>query len=95
MPQTTRQGKPPIKGRYDWPTIIRRLRRNPEEWNEIATQVPRTLYGAIKRRRITALRDPEWVYEVCTRNTNGSLADIWMMARPRTEEEKDTWDSRL
>lgn len=81
------QDEPPRRGRYDWGPITKRLRSRPDKWLKIGEQVPRSVYGAIKGDRIKALRDSAWVYEVRTSNTNGPLADIWMSARPRTEEE--------
>jgi hypothetical protein len=89
------QDEPPRRGRYDWGSITKRLRRRPEKWLLISEQTPRSVYGAIKRNRINALRDPDWYYDVRVSNTNGTKGDIWMSARPRTEEEKESWDSRL
>jgi hypothetical protein len=80
---------------YDWEQITADLRATPEEWLLIVEQGPRSLYSAVKRQRMLALRDRDWVYEVCTRQTHGAHADLWMMARRRTEQEMDTWDSRL
>jgi hypothetical protein len=91
----TWQDEPPRRGRYDWGSVTKRLRRRPEKWLLVMEQSPRSVYGAIKRNRINALRDPDWVYDVRTSNTKDGLADIWMSARPRTEEEKESWDSRM
>lgn len=88
MTTETWQDDPPRRGRYDWGAITKRLQRKPTKWLLIREQAPRSIYGAITRNRIAALRDPEWVYEVRTSNTHGEVADIWMSARPRDEEEK-------
>lgn len=88
MAGETWKDEPPRRGRYDWVGITRRLRNRPEKWMLIGEQLPRSLYGAVTRDRIKALRDPDWCYEIRTSNTTGSLADIWMSARPKTDEEK-------
>jgi hypothetical protein len=80
---------PPRRGKYNWTAIASRLRERPGTWLLIEEQGSRSIYSAVKRGRLTALRDPEWVYEIKTRNTNGNKADIWMSARPRTEEDGD------
>lgn len=81
------QPQPPLRGNYDWPDIAKRLKARPGQWLLIAEQVPRTVHGAVVRGRIQALRDPRWVFECKTRNTNGKNADIWMSARHREEGE--------
>lgn len=95
MSDTRRALAPKAAVKYDWEDITRRLRETPEVWNQVLIDVPRSVYSAIMRQRMLALRDRDWRYVACTRNTNGTRADIWMMARPRTEEEKKIWDLRL
>ena len=96
MPRSKWAEAPPATRRqYDWKAIAAELRKRPDEWKLVAVQANRSIRSAIKRQRINALKDPEWIFDVQTRNTHGQLADIWMSARPRTEEEKKTWDSRL
>lgn len=87
MTTETWQDKPPRRGSYDWGEITKRLRKRPGKWLLIREQAPRSLYGAVRRDRIAALRDPKWVYVVRTTNTNGERADIWMSATPRAEEK--------
>lgn len=83
-----RDSEPPRRSRYDWPEITRNLRRRPDKWLLIAEQVPRSLHGAVTAGRIAYLRDdPRWAYEIRTRNTHGTLADIWMMARKRGRDD--------
>jgi hypothetical protein len=80
---------PPITGRYDWESIKRRLRRKPDEWVLAHEQVNRGLVSAVNGGRIATLRDdPRWAYEAITRNTRGSLADIYMRASAKTEQEQ-------
>lgn len=90
--------KPPRSdSRHDWTEITERLRETPGEWVLVAEGVSKTLYTSVRRQRVVAVRDPQWKYEACTRKTrrtpDGLRVDLWMMARPRREEE--TWDSRL
>lgn len=80
--------------RTDWKAIAAKLRRRPGEWVLVAEQIKRSTHGSITRGRIAVLRDPDWVYEASTRNTNGDLADLWMSARARREDEREGWDSR-
>ena len=80
-PAVWRDSEPPRRSRYDWPEITKTLRKKPEKWLLIAEQVPRSVHGAVKKGRIALLRDDaKWAYEIRTRNTKGSTADIWMMA---------------
>ena len=92
--------KPPRSdSKHDWEAITANLRAQPEEWVLVAEGVSKTLYSAVRRQRVVAVRDPEWKYEACTRNTKrteqGLRVDLWMMARTRQPEEMETWDSRL
>lgn len=92
------QAEPPASAagspKYDWVGITKGLRRRPGKWLLVAEGVSRSLYTAITRGRILALRDRDWVYEARTRNNKDGKADIWMSARPRTAEEMNGWDSR-
>lgn len=72
--------------KYDWDSITAQLRRKPDTWVEVLQQVPRSLDTSVKRKVMIAVRDPNWEYTSCTRNTNGSRADLWMMASRRTGE---------
>lgn len=76
----------PSPRRYDWQTIVAELERKPGKWMLVAEQVPRSITGPIRTRKIKALQKPGWTYRVKTSNTNNLLADIWMSAEPIEEE---------
>lgn len=80
---------PPKRGAYDWADIVRALHRRPDQWLLIGEQIPRSVCSAIKRDHIAALRNPRWNYQCRSRRTSADLklADIYMMASRRTEEE--------
>lgn len=70
----------PLRGRYDWYAITAELREHPSEWMLVDREAPRSLQAAITRRRMTALRDPEWQYLVKTVNNTEKTAEVWMSA---------------
>jgi hypothetical protein len=74
---------PPTPRRYDWPGITARLKAKPGEWMCVLTGEPKTVYGAIKRKRMRALQEPGWDFEVTTRNNNeeAKTCDYWMVAQ--------------
>lgn len=76
------------RGRYDWSGVTKSLKSSPGEWALVLKRQPRSLYRAIKSEHMTALQDPEWRFEVCTRenNTRENVCDYWMRAVPRQEE---------
>lgn len=69
-------------GRYDWWDITRRLKAKPGEWMLVLEAQPRTVADAIRRKRMSALDDPEWEFELTTRNNNeqDKTCDYWMAA---------------
>lgn len=77
----------PTTRRYNWQAIVAELESKPGKWLLIGKQVPRSIAGPIRRRKIKALQNPEWIYNVKSSNTNNLLADIWMSAEPSTNEE--------
>lgn len=89
MPKEKWRDSPPGPSprRYDWGRIIADLQRKPGKWMLIGEQVPRSITGPIRTRKIKALQDPEWSFNVKTSNTNNLLADVWMSAEPSTDEE--------
>jgi hypothetical protein len=90
------QNAPPTTriGGYDWPAITAKLRTKPGRWLLVREQGSRSIQSAIRRGRISHLRDDEkWEYIVRTRNTNGTRADIWMSARRKKESEDATTPS--
>jgi hypothetical protein len=55
------------RGRYDWDSIVARLRSNPGEWMLIYENGPRGTANAIRQGHIAALR-PGTGIEITTRN---------------------------
>jgi hypothetical protein len=83
-------GGPPVVGRYDWEAIKRRLHQKPDEWVLVPAlkQVNRGLAAAIRRGDMSAMRPTdEWAYSAVSRNTNGTKADIYLMATKSGQEK--------
>lgn len=78
-PIQPRVGRP---GKYDWPRIVEELKARPGEWLLIDDEAARGLPSAITRRKMTALQDDEWDFQVTTRNNNRETgtAEVWMSA---------------
>ena len=84
-------GGPPVAGRYDWTAVKRRLHAKPDEWVLVPalSQVNRGLAGAIRAGQVGAMRPADgWTYSAVSRNTNGTKADIFLMASRVPGEEK-------
>lgn len=83
-PPENRSGR---RGKYDWDAIVAALQERPGQWRLVVEGANRGLYSAIKARRMVALQDPDWEFEVRSRNTDreNNTADIWMSATPREE----------
>lgn len=87
---TWQEQPPPERGGYDWPAILRKLRRRPEKWLLVAEQAPRSIQSAVRRGHISMIRDdPNWDYDIRCRRTNGQRADIWMSARRKERNRND------
>ena len=73
------------RGKYDWPEIVRKLKSRPGEWLLIDDEASRSLSSAIKARKMTALQDPDWTFDVQTRNNDRekNTAEVYMSARKR------------
>lgn len=88
LPPPGRTGAP---GKYDWETIVAELQSRPGEWRLVIEGANRGLPSAIKRKKMLALRDPGWDFQVATRNNNyeEGTADIWMSAVPAAAAEQE------
>ena len=83
-----RDSEPPRRSRYDWPEITRNLRRRLRQVAAHRRTGPAQPAWCGDGGRIAYLRDdPRRAYEIRTRNTHGTLADIWMMARKRGRDD--------
>jgi hypothetical protein len=75
------------RGRYDWAKITADLRERPGEWLLVSPVAGLGVYSAIKRDKMTDLRDEEWEYIPATRNNNRETGtcELWMTARKRED----------
>jgi hypothetical protein len=87
---THRPTLPPNRGARDWDAAIADAKRHAGNWVPIFEQAPRSTPNAVKRGAVNVLKDPRWNFELATRNTNGSRADIWMRATRVTAENPKT-----
>jgi hypothetical protein len=80
---------PGRRGKYDWVSITAELKERPGEWRLVDDNANRGLATAIKRRKMTALQDPNWTFDVMTRKNDreAGTAEVWMSAVPRNGEE--------
>lgn len=85
-PVQQRIGRP---GKYDWHGIVEELKARPGDWLLIDDSAARGLPSAITRRKMTALQDPDWDFQVTTRNNNRETgtAEVWMSANPVERED--------
>lgn len=85
-PAPRRRGR---QGKYDWDEIVSDLQSRPGEWLMVDDEAARGLPSAIKRKKMTALQDPEWTFHVTTRKNDreARTAEVWMMAEPAQREE--------
>ena len=80
---------PPNRKRYDWATIVAELTDRPGEWRLIDETASRSLAGAVKRRRMRAIKDAYeagWELRVSTRDNTAKTAEVWMTAVRREDE---------
>lgn len=83
------RAEPPSKRGYDWATIVDQLTSRPGEWLLINEEATRSLAGAIKRRKMRAIKDAwaaGWELKVTTRNNTTKTAEVWMSAVRREEQ---------
>lgn len=75
------------RGKYDWPAIVKELKTRPGEWMLVDPKARLGIQSAIKRQKMSALRDPRWDFEVTTRNNDreAGTCEIWMSATEREE----------
>lgn len=92
-----RQTEPPAPsrtgraGKYDWDSIVEELKAEPGTWLCIDDEATRGLASAIRRKKMAALQDPNWVFSVTTRKNDkeAGTAEVWMSALP-ADERGDT-----
>lgn len=83
--------RPPARsrgtGKYDWVQIVESLKQRPGEWLQVDDEATLSLQSAIRKRRMVALRDPDWDFKVSVRNTNkeAGTCEVWMCAIEREE----------
>lgn len=73
------------RGRYDWHAITAELREHPGEWTLIDPEASRSMVGAVKSQRMTALRSDTWEYLAKSRNNTQRTAELWMSAVRREQ----------
>jgi hypothetical protein len=74
--------KPGRKSQYNWPKIVADLKARPGQWMQVDETARRSLATAIRGKKMTALRDPNWEFHVKTvnNNTEAGTAEVWMSA---------------
>ena len=92
MPEVWTKDLPPVerrghRGKYDWPDIVKRLKRRPGKWTVVDEEAALGITSASRRQKMTALRDPEWTFEYATRDndTITGKCTLWMRATKREE----------
>lgn len=78
---TTRGAPPPRRGSRDWTYWATYAKAHPGEWHLAFEQIARSTPNAAARGKISALVDKRYRIDLMTRNTNGNLADVYIMAR--------------
>ena len=75
------------RGKYDWSKIASDLRKRPDEWLLVDEHAGLGVYSAIKRDKMSDLRDPEWEYIPTTRNNDRDTGtcELWMSAHKRED----------
>jgi hypothetical protein len=75
------------RGRYDWAKIADDLRSRPGEWLLIDKEAGLGVYSAIKRDKMSDLRDDEWEFIPTTRNNDRETGtcELWMTAQKRED----------
>lgn len=83
-------GRTGTRGRYDWDEIVKELKAASPQWLLIDDTATRGLATAIRRKSMAALKDPDWVFDVTTRNNNkeAQTAEVWMCAVPADQREE-------
>jgi hypothetical protein len=90
MPKEVWRKEPPARPRrYDWEGITAKLKKKPGQWYLIADDANMSLAGAIKRKKMVALREPGWTFSVRTLHNDLSTrtAEVWMSAERKEEDE--------
>jgi hypothetical protein len=95
MPKEVWRKEPPARPRrYDWEGITAKLKKKPGQWYLITdehggTQSNMSLAGAIKRKKMVALREPGWTFSVRTLHNDLTTrtAEVWMSAERKEEDE--------
>lgn len=74
-------------GKYDWPAIVEQLKASPGQWQVIDEGATLSLQSAIRKRKMVALRDPDWDFKVSVRDTNRekNTCTVWMCAVKRED----------
>lgn len=75
------------RGKYDWDHIVKQLKSRPGEWLLIDEAAAISLPTAIRNRKMRALKDPGWDFEVRTAHNDRAARTcaVFMTAAERTK----------
>jgi hypothetical protein len=84
--RTWRDEPPPRRGRYNWEEITADLKRKPGKWALVNPDANPSTAGAIRLRKMTALQDDKWDFQVRVAKVKDEDTDIvrhelWMSAK--------------
>lgn len=70
------------RGKYDWESIVRKLKRRPGQWLLVDEAGSRGLKTAIDNRKMSALKDPAWKFRARTTDYNAetNTCKVWIQA---------------
>ena len=89
MPKREWSDEPPAprrrRGQYDWFAITADLKKHPGQWTCIDKEARPWVADAVRLRKMTALQDPEWEWDVMTtkNDTKAKTCELHMSAVKR------------
>lgn len=82
-------GRSALRGKYNWPEIIKQLKDRPGQWLLVDDDATPGAPQVVRERRAVALRDDEWDFHVTTRGNDHTIrrSQMWVSATPKKKEE--------